>query len=150
MKRLFFTCLVFVCAVVAFADTGKSLFVTFTDNTKIEFALVETPVVTVSDNSLVVATTSATATYPLQKVSMLTYGTTTSIRKVSIDGVNITPNRIVFNGTAQQVRIFVLDGSRVEIDPVVVNGSTVVSLDKLPRGIYIISINGKSFKIIRR
>ncbi|MGI6243774.1 MAG: hypothetical protein ACOYJK_09635 [Prevotella sp.] len=150
MKRLIFTYIMLVCAVVSFAGTGKSLFVTFTDNTKVEFALVETPVVTVSDNSLVITTTSTKASYLLQKVSMFTYGTTTAIRTLPIDGVSITPNRIVFNGIAQQVRVFALDGSRVKTYPVVVNGSTIISLDNLPRGIYIISMNGKSFKIVRK
>jgi hypothetical protein len=150
MKRLFSICLVLVCAAVSFADTGKSMFVTFTDNTKVEFALVETPVVTVSNDSLVVTTTSTTAAYLLQNVNTLTYGTTTAIRTVPIDEVKIAPNRIVFSGADHQVNIFALDGSRVKTNPVVVNGSTIISLESLHRGIYIISMNGKSFKIIRK
>ncbi|MBM6993205.1 MAG: hypothetical protein I3J02_08075 [Prevotella sp.] len=150
MKRLFFTWLAVVCAVTCFADTGKSLFLTLTDNTKVEFALAETPAIMVANDTLTVVTTSTTVTYLLQKVSTITYGVTTAVHAVILDGVSITPERVVFDGTACSVRIFALDGSRVTAHPVVVGNQTIVPLGNLPHGIYIINMNGQSVKIARK
>lgn len=139
-----------VCAAAGFAATGMSLFITFTDNTKVEFALAEQPTVTIADDVLTVTTSSTTATYTLQKVNTFTYGSSTAIRTVSNDGVIIGSDQIIVTGTNPRLRIFALNGTAVKVEPKVVGDRTIVSLNNLSKGVYIISINGKSLKIARK
>lgn len=149
MKRLILIAWAFLCVAVGFADTGKSLFITFTDNTKVEFALSATPNVTFGDNRLTVTTTSSTAVYDLQKVSTFTYGTTTGISHVAMSEPSMDGDRLIVPGTGHTIRIFALDGTAVSASPVTASGSTVISLAGLSRGVYIISINGKAIKIAK-
>ncbi len=83
MKRLILIFLASLSAAMVFAATGKSLFITFTDNTKAEFALADTPSVTVADDRLTVTTATTTASYELQLVSTFPYATTTAIAAVT-------------------------------------------------------------------
>ncbi len=149
MRRLILIFLASLSVAMVFADTGKSLFVTFTDNTKVEFALSTLPVVTVADDKLTVTTTATTAVYDLQTVSTFIYGTTTGIGNAQLSQPIIDGDRLIVPGSAHSIRIFAIDGTAVRVSPVVASGSTVVSLAALPHGVYIININGKAIKIAK-
>lgn len=134
---------------MVFADTGKSLFITFTDNTKAEFALADTPSVTVADDRLTVTTATTTASYELQLVSTFTYATTTAIAAVTQQGATLSGDRLVVPGTSADVSAYALDGRAVTLHAIAVGAQTVVDLGALPRGVYIIRANGKTLKIAK-
>ena len=135
----------------AHAADGKSLFVSFNDGSKIEFALSTLPEVTFGDDKMTVETTSTTASYELWKVSTFTYGTTTDIKQVSQDTrFAWEGDRIIVDGKANKVSIYALDGKTVSISPIINNDKTIISLEGLTKGVYIIKINNKSIKITRQ
>ncbi len=151
MKKIALSLWVALCCMTAHAADGKSLFVSFNDGSKIEFALSTLPEVTFGDDKMTVKTTSTTASYELWKVSTFTYGTTTDIKQVSQDNhFAWEGDRIIVDGKANKVSIYSLDGKSVSISPIINNDKTIISLEGLTKGVYIIKINNKSIKIARQ
>ena len=151
MKKIALSLWVALCCMTAHAADGKSLFVSFNDGSKIEFALSTLPEVTFGDDKMTVKTTSTTASYELWKVSTFTYGTTTDIKQASQD-IHFAweGDRIIMDGKANKVSIYSLDGKAVSISPIINNDKTIISLEGLTKGVYIIKINNKSIKIARQ
>lgn len=150
MKRLLLFLCVAITALTTQAD-NKSLFVTFDDGTRVEFALSTTPEVTVTDNKLTITSTVTTASYDLWTVKTFTYGATTGINDVqtSQQGFSLEGDNIVVDGNVN-VRIFAVDGKAVSVTPETTGNQTVIPLNGLAKGVYVININGKSVKISRR
>ncbi len=151
MKRLALTfCLALGCLLTRAAD-GKSLFVSFSDGTRVEFALSTTPDVSFANDQMTVATTATTASYELWTVSTFTYGTTTTgISQTETGRMSVEGNRIVIDGSTGKVTAYSIDGKAAPVTTTVAGDKTVVSLDTLPKGVYIIKINNKAIKITRR
>ena len=59
-------------------------------------------------------------------------------------------NRIIVDGTSNRISIFALDGKAVSITPILSGNKTIIKLDGLNQGVYIIKINNKSIKIARQ
>lgn len=151
MKKIALSLWVALCCMTAHAADGKSLFVSFNDGSKIEFALSTLPEVTFGDDKMTVKTTTTTASYELWKVSTFTYGTTTDIKQVNQDTQFAWEgDRIIVDGKANKVSIYSLDGKAVSISPITSNDKTIISLEGLTKGVYIIKINNKSIKIARQ
>lgn len=150
MKRLLLFLCVAITALTTQAD-NKSLFVTFDDGTRVEFALSTTPEVTVTDNKLTITSTVTTASYDLWTVKTFTYGATTGINDVqtSQQGFSLEGDNIVVDGNVN-VRIFAVDGKAVSVTLETTGNQTIIPLNGLAKGVYIININGKSVKISRR
>ena len=131
MKKIALFLWVALCCTAAHAADGKSLFVTFNDGSK---------------------TTEKTASFDLWKVSTFTYGaTSTGINQLeSNDPFAIEGNRIIVDGTSNRISIFALDGKAVSITPILSGNKTIIKLDGLNQGVYIIKINNKSIKIARQ
>lgn len=66
------------------AADGKSLFVTFKDGQKIEFALTTMPDISFENDLMTIKSTETTATYELWKVNTFTYGATTGINQLKL------------------------------------------------------------------
>lgn len=151
MRRLVITFIVAICCITAHADTGRSLFITFSDGSKIEFALAATPEITAANDKLTVTSSTTTASYDLYTVKTFTYGTTTGIKATETSSpFTISGNRLIVNGDNNQIRIIAIDGKIVSISPIQTGNTTVISLDELPGGVYIINVNGQSIKISKR
>ena len=151
MKKIALSLWVALCCITANAANDKSLFVTFNDGQKVEFALATTPEVTFGNDQMTIKTTQTTASYDLGKVTTFTYGsTTTGIKQVeNSNKFALEGNRIIVDGTRNQVSAFALDGKAVSLSPVIAGDKTIISLDNLTHGVYIIKINNKSIKIAR-
>ncbi len=150
MKRIALALWLALGLATAHASTGKSLFVSFNDGTRVEFALSDTPDVSFGNDRMTVATATTTASYDLWKVSAFTYGATTGIEGIGSGHLSVEANRIVIDGTHNKVSAFSTDGKAVNIATVVADGKTVVGIGNLAKGVYIININGKAIKITRR
>ena len=152
MKKIALSLLAALTCISAKAGNGKSLFVTFYDGQKVEFALATTPEIAFGNDQMTVKTTQTTASYDLWKVSKFTYGnTSTDIGQVETDCKFIREgNHIIVDGTNNQISTFALDGKSVHLSPIQTGDKTLISLDELPQGIYIIKINNKSLKIARQ
>ena len=69
MKKIALSLLIALSCISAKAADGKSLFVSFNDGSKIEFALSTQPEITFGNDKMTVTSTATTASYELWKVS---------------------------------------------------------------------------------
>lgn len=151
MKKIALSLLIALSCISAKAADGKSLFVSFIDGSKIEFALSTLPEVTFGNDKMTVTSTATTASYELWKVSTFTYGATTGIKEVETNQkFAFEGDRIIIDGTRNRVSAFALDGKAVNLSPVIAGDKTIISLDGLTHGVYIIKINNKSIKVARQ
>ena len=152
MKKIALSLVMALCCLAAHAADGKSLFVNFNDGTKVEFALATTPEVTFGNDQMTITTTEKTASFDLWKVSTFTYGaTTTGISQVeTTNKFALEGNRIIVDGTANKISVYALDGKAVSLSPILAGDKTIINLDGLTHGAYIIKINNKSIKIARQ
>lgn len=151
MKKIALSLLVALSCISAKAADGKSLFVSFNDGNKIEFALSTLPEVTFGDDQMTVTSTATTASYELKKVSTFTYGTTTGIKQVETNNkFAFEGDRIIVEGTNNKVRAFALDGTAVTLSPILAGDKTIIPLEELTHGVYLIIINNKSIKVARQ
>ena len=99
---------------------------------------------------MTVTSTATTASYELRKVSTFTYGTTTGIKQVENNKFAFEGDRIIVDGTHNQVSAYALDGKAVSLSSIITGDKTIISLDSFTHGVYIIKINNKSIKIARQ
>lgn len=150
MKKIVLSLLVALSCISAKAADGKSLFVSFNDGSRIEFALSTLPEVTFGNDKMTVTSTATTASYELWKVSTFTYGTTTGIKQVENNKFAFEGDRIIVDGTNNKVSAFALDGKAIKLSPITAGDKTIINLSELTHGIYIIKINNKSIKVARQ
>lgn len=150
MKKIVLSLLVALSCISAKAADGKSLFVSFNDGSRIEFALSTLPEVTFGNDKMTVTSTATTASYELWKVSTFTYGTTTGIKQVENNKFAFEGDRIIVDGTNNKVSAFALDGKAIKLSPITAGDKTIINLSELTHGVYIIKINNKSIKVARQ
>ena len=151
MKKIALSLLIALSFISAKAADGKSLFVSFNDGSKIEFALSTLPEVTFGNDKMTVKSTATTASYELWKVSTFTYGTTTGIKQVETNNkLAFEGDRIIVDGTNNKISTFALDGKAIKLSPTTAEGKTIINLNALTNGVYIIKINNKSIKVARQ
>lgn len=150
MKKIALSLLIALNCISAKAADGKSLFVSFNDGSRIEFALSTLPEVTFGNDKMTVTSTATTASYELWKVSTFTYGTTTGIKQVENNKFAFEGDRIIVDGTNNKVSAFALDGKAIKLSPITAGDKTIINLSELTHGIYIIKINNKSIKVARQ
>ena len=151
MKKIALSLLIALNCISAKAADGKSLFVSFNDGSRIEFALSTLPEVTFGNDKMTVKSTATTASYELWKVSTFTYGTTTGIKLVETNNkFAFEGDRIIVDGTNNKVSAFALDGKNIKLSPITVGDKTIINLSELTNGVYIIKINNKSLKVARQ
>ena len=151
MKKIALSLLIALSCISAKATDDKSLFVSFNDGSKIEFALSTLPEVTFGNDKMTVKSTATTASYELWKVSTFTYGTTTGIKQVETNNkFAFEDDRIIVDGTNNKISTFALDGKAIKLSPTTAEGKTIINLNALTHGVYIIKINNKSIKVARQ
>ena len=151
MKKIALSLVMAICCLAAKANNEKSLFVTFEDGQKMEFALASTPEVTFGNDQMTIKTKETTASYELSKVSTFTYGAaTTGISQTEMSNQLVMEgNRIIVDGTNILINAFTPDGKKISLSPISTGNKTIINLDELTHGVYIIKINNKSIKIAR-
>lgn len=149
MKQILASVAVLLSTLTAGAEE-RSLFITFSDNTKAEYKLSTLPEITMENDKLSITTTATTAEFDLYKVKTFTFSTSTGIETIEKQGFSLNGNAIVLDGESSKVRIFSIDGKAVPAKPIIYGDKTIVNLNSLDRGVYIVSANGKSVKITRR
>ena len=151
MKKIALSLLIALSCISAKATDDKSLFVSFNDGSKIEFALSTLPEVTFGNDKMTVKSTATTVSYELWKVSTFTYGTTTGIKQVETNNkLAFEGDRIIVDGTNNKISTFALDGKAIKLSPTTAEGKTIINLNALTNGVYIIKINNKSIKVARQ
>lgn len=149
MKQLSLIILSLLCAVGARAE-GKTLLITFSDNTKAQYALSTLPSISMADDKLTITTSETTAEFDLYKVKTFTFATASGITQATAQPFRIDGDAIIVDGEGAQVRVFALDGTAVSLSPTSASGQTIVPLGSLKRGVYVVSVNSKTVKITKK
>lgn len=140
-----------------FSDTAKPthFIVNLKDGKNVSYALADYPRVVTDGNVVKLIVKGVTVEYPLENVAKFFLGSELSSIKL------LTVESGVFSQTASGlsllgftagavVKIFSANGSIVKnlaIDP---NGQLVISLAQYPSGVYIVKVEGETFKFIKR
>lgn len=91
-----------------------------------------------------------TAEYDLYKVKTFTIGEATGIEGIALKGFTMDGNKFIVPGVNNSIRLYSVDGKKVELNQMQTDSASFISLDALPKGVYIISANGKSVKILKK
>lgn len=93
---------------------------------------------------------NTTIEYDLYKVKTFTFGMASGIDNTTIQDVLMNGNKLYIPGTNNKIRIFSIDGTSVKLPNIQTGNANVLDLDPLPKSVYIINVNGKSVKIIKK
>ena len=137
-------------------STATALTVHIKDGSEVTFLLSEQPAVTFSDGYLLITSSDAEMSYPLSDVVKFTFkdaDETTGIDNTSVGEASFAfdGGSVVVSGlkAGSNARVFATDGTTLHSEEVS-GDSWSYSLSSLPSGVYIVSINGKTFKIAKK
>ena len=139
------------------ASSPSALTVHVKDGSKVTFLLSERPAVTFSDGYLLITSDDADASYPLSDVVKFTFGDVDE-ENTGIDSLPVDETTFGYDGGAIVVtglkpgstaKVYTIGGMMVHSESIS-DGSWTYPLSSLSSGIYIININGKSFKISKK
>ena len=154
LKRILLVFLSLVISIPTMAD-NQVLQVWKTDGQVLTIKLDEQPVTKYVDGNLVITTTLTSITYPLEQVRKYTYTSQTdgfvSPKTIGVtfsaDGEALTFNNLkpqtdiaVYNATGQ----LLLKQASSE------SGSATISCSHMPVGVYVVKVNGATYKISKR
>lgn len=138
------------------SEPESSLIVWHSNGTITKFALDDEPVTTYSNGNLTITTNSTTLSLPLEEVSRYTYQINTStaisnalktIQKVQLDG-----DKIMFSQLTKDtdIKVYSTSGLLVNTIQAKAGQTTSVSLNSLPQGVYIVKLNGVTYKFLKK
>ena len=149
MKKLILVLLTLLSTISLSAE-NKSLIITFNDGTTQVFGLAELPDILMENDKMIINAGNTTIEYDLYKVKTFTFGMASGIDNTTIQDVSIEGNKLYIPGTNNKIRIFSIDGTTVKLPNIQTVNANVLDLDPLPKSVYIINVNGKSVKIIKK
>lgn len=127
------------------------------DGTKVAYALAEKPKVTFTETDLVITAKGVEVNYSLENMARFTYeedNTTTAITNLQtgespfkLNGESLLFPTLKANST---VSVYSLNGALVFKKTVSQNGEYAFSLSNLNAGVYIVNVNGLTYKIVKR
>lgn len=139
------------------ADEPKTLLAVWAkDGTKVAYALAEQPKITFTETDLVITTNGVEVNYTLEKMARFTYeyDDETSIRNLktnevvfTLDGESLLFPAMTANST---VSIHALNGTLVFKKTVQTAGEYSFPLSNLATGVYMVTVNGLTYKIVKR
>ena len=146
-----------VVAANASAPEPTTLIVQTKGGEKMEFVLSEHPKVTFTTNELLIETESNAVYYPLSDMARFTYKNVTP----STGMIDITTNKTMFNLSGDllvfpslpencEVKIYSADGMLVYNTKTKQAGEYSFAMSGLNTGTYIVSVNGSTYKILKR
>ena len=149
MKLKLLLILLFIATLSTYADNARVVIKQKSGNETI-LELATNPVITFSGEDMVVKTNLTTISIPLGDIDNYTaYDGTTDIRSLSDDPQYVN-GHVIFSGLAQgaEARVYTIDGRFVSRQPADASGRVDISLDSLPKGVYVISTPNSKLKIM--
>jgi len=153
MKKLLLL-LTMMISMAGWAAKPTTMYIWMKDGSKTIFQLSEKPRLTFTDEEMTVRTTETSITLPYQQLKNITYQDVS----VSIKNVNRGEKAFIFDGQnlaftasdkALKVMIVRTDGATVRQLTVRPNESATIPSSKLPKGNYVVVVNGVTYKIMK-
>lgn len=127
------------------------------DGNKVAFALTEKPTVTFSENSLMINTTTVSVSYDLEDMAKFTYEDPESqgIRNIENDkdsSFKFDGEMLLFPSlkAGSKVAIHNLGGVLVFSRTIEAAGDYSFPLSHLDKGVYVVSVDGLTYKIVKK
>ena len=114
--------------------------------------LAEHPVITYSGNTLHIKTASTVVDVPVSEITDCVFQNATSIRSVEIPGLQTLRGELQFSSLipGSRVEVFNVEGFKLQEVVVDSEGKAKVSMDHLPKGVYVIRSASQTIKIINK
>ena len=156
MKKLLTILLLSFCISAIAEDEKTHLVVWAKDGTKVAYALNEKPKVTFTETDLIISTKGVEVNYALDNMDRFTYETdnSTAIRNLKTDEVSFKQDgeSLLFLNLGANSTIFLhtLNGTSVFSKTVSMAGEYSFPLSNLNAGVYLVTVNGLTYKILKR
>ena len=152
-RLLSVTCLLTLLFCPLHADDVATLTIHFVDGTSSDIQLYTRPRVTFEGESVVFKSPVAMYSYRAQDVLRFTYSGIADaiITPMSDSSYHQEAGQIIFDDkvSPSDVMLFSEDGKRMLVSLSKVNGRASLSLSSLPKGVYLLSVNGRTSKIMK-
>ena len=154
MKKLLLLLMVLFATSLAKAD-DKVLQILLSDGQVVSINLSEEPRTTYQDGNLVITTTKNTVTYPLEQVKKFTYSSiATGIEAPQQLGVAFSKDGETLTITGlkphTKVTLYNVAGQLLKTIDSKDSKKVVVSASQFPFGVYVVKVNGGTYKIMKR
>jgi len=155
LKRIFIAMMLSALPILgALADGVRLLVVNAKDGTKTTFGLAEEPKISFSNGELNIVSSSQSFSISLADIQNYSFAEeSTGIGEVIKDGsAKLDNGFVVFNGLAagSKVVAYMQDGKLVKESKANSNGTAIIDLSGLPKGILILQTNKTNIKILNR
>ena len=157
MKKKLLLVLLSLFCLSAMADEPKTQLVVWAkDGTRVAYALAEKPKVTFTETDLVITAQGVEVNYLLENMARFTYesNSNNAIRNLKtgevsfkLDGESLLFPALKANSTAS---LYTLNGTLVFKKTVRQNGEYAFPLSNLNAGVYMVNVNGLTYKIVKR
>lgn len=141
----------------SFAEESKTqLIVWAKNNIKVAYALYVKPQIIFTDTTLVISVEDVEVSYPLDEMLRFTYG---EVPETDILDLQTGESQFYFDGTCllfpslnvgATVSLYTLGGSKVFAKTVSANGEYAFPLSNLSQGVYVVNVNGVTYKILKK
>lgn len=156
MKKLLLNILMFLPLTASAQELKSYLVVWAKDGTKVAYALSEKPKIAFSETDLVITTQGVDVNYPLDSMSRFTYEANdeTTIRNLKTDKVSfkLDGESLLFMDLSPNstVSLHTLNGESVFSKTVQTAGEYSFPLSNLTTGVYLVTVDGLTYKIVKR
>lgn len=157
MKSKLLLSLLFCFCIIAKAENNPTNLVVWAkDGTKVAYALLEKPKVTFTETELIITSNGVEVNYALENMARFTYedNTATAITNLQtdessfkLDGESLLFPALKANST---VSVYSLNGALVFKKVIRKNGEYAFPLSNMKAGVYMVNVNGLTYKIVKR
>ena len=157
MKQKLLLVLLSCFSLSAMADEPKTQLVVWAkDGTQVAYALAEKPKVTFTETDLVITANGVEVNYTLENMARFTYedNTATAITNLQTDEstFKLDDESLLFPALKANstVSVYSLNGTLIFKKTVRQNGEYAFPLSNLNAGVYMVNVNGLTYKIVKR
>ena len=157
MKRLLLLTVLLFCFAKTWAEENKTQLVVWAkDGTKVAFALSERPKVTFSETDLIITTNGIEVTYALSFLIRFTYEEETPTIVTDLKTKDLTfkyeGESLLFPAfpANSTVTVHSLNGTLIFTKTIQESGEYAFPLSHLSAGVYLVTVNGLTYKIAKR
>lgn len=145
-----------LCSLPSLAEEKTTLVIWTKNNTQVAYVLNEEPKISFTDTDMVVTVQNVEVSYPLSDMLRLTYA---DDEEMDITDLHTGDSSFLFNGdcllfpslkAGTTVSFYSLDGTLVFAKTVSKQGEYAFSLSDLSSGVYMVNVNGITYKIVKQ
>lgn len=138
------------------AEEKTMLVVWSKDNTRVAYALEKEPRISFTSTDLIITVQDTEVSYPLEDMLRFTYGDASESNILDMHAGEslflLDGNSLLFPSLAAgtTVSLHALDGAPVFVKTVSTAGDYAFPLSALSSGVYMVNVNGVTYKIVKR